>query len=722
MKKGLLELRRAAVAVLAAAAMVLPASVIPSAAADEKSAVLYVSPSGDDSAAGTEVAPLRTLEGARSAVRALRSSGDPAGITVYLREGVYRLSETFRLTAEDSGTESCPITYAAYNGESVTVTGGATLDASKFTAPSDEIKARLQGEKAKENVLAYDLAADGIDTSAIETTQGGSHIDSRLYIGGERIWPGRFPNYVVRDSSYMYFDSPSGSTFVDVDNRVKNWKTLDGAQMYGMFGIDWVESYGKVASYNEQSNTITVSGGGNLLKSGRYFFFNVLEEVDTAGEYYLDSAAGMLYLYPTENYRSEPIRYAICRSYVIDADVDYYTFDGLTIECGADSLMRLTGDRNTVSNSVLRDCSDTGISFTGDGNVIYNNEISCIGGGGIVGEMSNTAEMIHSQTLIDNNLIHDYADLHRVYNGAINIGAVSPGHDGGFGLTVTHNEIYNGPHLAISYLSRDSLFEYNYIHNVCYEAGDAGAIYDGTWISNGMVFRNNIVKDINSSYSRSSKIEYYLNPNGYYCDDTGGGKQVYSNLFINIDGNAICTSGPDNDIHDNIIIDADKAAKGASSIRADSRNYYKLPGSDDGWENVTVYDPAKPNGLWIWFYLPSFNPSFGTEKWAFSYPWTSLIKTTNVYDVNDRFVPYAYGDSKIRQNALCPGTANVGATKTFTRIADLRDNVAYELVSDFGFVDYDGGDYRIADDAKLYEKLPGFKPCDAANVGRRTAD
>ena len=90
--------------------------------------------------------------------------------------------------------------------------------------------------------------------------------------------------------------------------------------------------------------------------------------------------------------------------------------------------------------------------------------------------------------------------------------------------------------------------------------------------------------------------------------------------------------------------------------------------------------------------------------------------------MNDRFVPYAYGDSKIRQNALCPGTANVGASKTFTRIADLRDNVAYELVSDFGFVDYDGGDYRIADDAKLYEKLPGFKPCDAANVGRRTAD
>ena len=58
-----------------------------------------------------------------------------------------------------------------------------------------------------------------------------------------------------------------------------------------------------------------------------------------------------------------------------------------------------------------------------------------------------------------------------------------------------------------------------------------------------MVFRNNIIKDIHSSYSRDSRIESFLNPLGYYCDDSGAGKHVYSNLFINIDGAAIATSG-----------------------------------------------------------------------------------------------------------------------------------------------------------------------------------
>ena len=64
--------------------------------------VLYVSPSGDDSAVGTLSAPLRTLEGARDAVRELRRDGDPeGGITVYLREGVYYQPQTLELTEED---------------------------------------------------------------------------------------------------------------------------------------------------------------------------------------------------------------------------------------------------------------------------------------------------------------------------------------------------------------------------------------------------------------------------------------------------------------------------------------------------------------------------------------------------------------------------------------------------------------------------------------------
>lgn len=725
MKNRVNKIRRTAAVLLAIASMALPMSSIPSAAAEAEGIELYVSTTGDDTASGTISDPLRSLEGARNAIRELRKSGDPeGGITVWLREGVYRQENTLIFSSADSGTEDCPITYAAYNGESVTVTGGVTLDPDKFTVPGDDIKARLQTERAKNNVLAYDLGAEDVNCSPIDTTQGGAvRVDSRLYYDGVRGWTGRYPNYVHGDSCFRYFAEPSGNTFLDLDNKVKNWapESIEGARMYGMFGIDWVDSYAVIVDYNASTDRITIEGNASPAKSGRYFFYNVLEEVDAVGEYYLDAETGMLYFYAPANYESIPLRFATCRGNVIDANVSYYTFDGLTIECGVDSIINFTGDNNTVQNCTVRDSSESGISFTGDGNVVYNNEICYIGAAGITGKMTNSIEMKHSKTLIDNNAIHDFAEIHRVYNGAINIGEVRPGSDGGYGVTVSHNEMYYGPHLAISYLSRDSLFEYNYIHNVCYEAGDAGAIYDGTWLSNGMVFRNNIIKDINSVNTSYPQYAIYLNPLGYYCDDSGAGKHVYSNLFINIDGPAIATSGQDNNIHDNIIIAADKGNSGARAISADSRNYYKLPNNSvSGWEDIAVFKSDTLHGLWQWLMHPGFNPAYGTEKWAYSYPWTMLLKTTNVYDQNDRFVSYAYGDSKVRQNALYPSSANVGATGEFQAHVEIRDNVALDEIADFGFVNYSGGDYRISENSRLYRALPGFKPCDAANVGRIT--
>jgi hypothetical protein len=40
------------------------------------------------------------------------------------------------------------------------------------------------------------------------------------------------------------------------------------------------------------------SAAYGILQGQRYFYFNVLEELDVAGEYYLDRANGMLYFWP----------------------------------------------------------------------------------------------------------------------------------------------------------------------------------------------------------------------------------------------------------------------------------------------------------------------------------------------------------------------------------------------------------------------------------------
>ncbi|WBO62104.1 right-handed parallel beta-helix repeat-containing protein [Streptomyces camelliae] len=71
--------------------------------------VLYVSPSGTDSAAGTQSAPT-TLT---SAISRIASGG-----TIYLRGGTYTYSSTVTIPAGSNGTSSARTTLSAYPGES----------------------------------------------------------------------------------------------------------------------------------------------------------------------------------------------------------------------------------------------------------------------------------------------------------------------------------------------------------------------------------------------------------------------------------------------------------------------------------------------------------------------------------------------------------------------------------------------------------------------------
>ncbi|MBP0986993.1 MAG: carbohydrate-binding protein, partial [Oscillospiraceae bacterium] len=86
----------------AAAALSATADFSLKTAAASPGAELFVSPDGDDSNAGTIDAPLKTLAGARDAVRKINGSvsGD---IVVNFRGGTYRQTEPVKFDTKDSG-------------------------------------------------------------------------------------------------------------------------------------------------------------------------------------------------------------------------------------------------------------------------------------------------------------------------------------------------------------------------------------------------------------------------------------------------------------------------------------------------------------------------------------------------------------------------------------------------------------------------------------------
>ena len=148
----------------------LAAVAMATAAAAAGEVVLYVSPDGDDAAAGSREAPLATPAGARDAIRALRKRRalPPGGVKVRFRGGRYALAEPLVLGRADSGTADAPIVYEAA-GERPVLSGGR----------------RITGwRRARGNLWAADLPA----------VKAGRWHFRQLFADGRRLTRARTPN------------------------------------------------------------------------------------------------------------------------------------------------------------------------------------------------------------------------------------------------------------------------------------------------------------------------------------------------------------------------------------------------------------------------------------------------------------------------------------------------------------------------------------------------
>ena len=92
---------------------------------------------------------------------------DGQSVTVTLRGGVYRPSETLVLTPEDSGTVDAPVLWQASPGQEVVISGGTLLN--------------LRWEPFRNGIFKAAVPAD------FESDQ--------LFVNGERQHMARYPNF-----------------------------------------------------------------------------------------------------------------------------------------------------------------------------------------------------------------------------------------------------------------------------------------------------------------------------------------------------------------------------------------------------------------------------------------------------------------------------------------------------------------------------------------------
>lgn len=657
-------------------------------------AVFYVKAGATDGD-GTAAKPYGTIAEAQHAIEQACEKGDipeDYDINLIFLGGDYYQTSTLVLSSEKLGGRA--VRYIAAAGTKVRIIGGAVLDNSKLGGADDLAKEAIKDAAAKAAVVTYDLAAEGYDYT---------NDAFAIYEDGARGIEARYPNKFASCGLMVNFKDTGSSGglyyFADKDGIVSSWKNAEGVKVEGGFQIDWSTDHGVIQKV--ESGRVYMTATNPPGENGTYYFSDVLDEMDVPGEYHIDKSTGILYLYPTSDAATTRILVPICRDALIKISGDGITLDGITVEGGLGNGIEIEGNNCAVRNCTVRCFRGAGINGKGNNLVVYNNEVTQLGKTGICLGGGDGATMQHSGNIIDNNSVHDYALVDTVYNAGI-------GADG-YGCTVTHNEIYNAPHNAINYTASAMVMEYNYIHDVCQNANDAGAIYDGGWGST-TIFRNNIVKDVKNIYKAEvmGRVQSLGSPNGYYSDDGGSQKTVDSNLFINISGNALAFGGGrDNTLTNNIIVDG--------SIGYDDRVYYKVKNqANAGWATTQTQFPGGP----LWKDLLS-KEAYGSEEWAMIYPLTAVIESSNVVDYQSRYIGKSFGGANLRQNVLYPSTRSFDIQPNAKRLVDIRDNYTTSRLSDLGFVDFDNGDYRIKSDAPIYMALPGLVPCDAANVGRR---
>ncbi len=561
---------------------------------------LYVSPTGSDANPGTLEEPFATLERARDQIRDLKQRENaPAGvITVWLRGGDYFRTNALELSAADSGTERTPIVWRAYPNEAVRLLGGRKL--SGFGPVTDRAILNRLSPKARGHVLELKLRALGIrDFGQMKSRGFGrptttSHCE--LFCGGKPMtlarWPNAghwariagFPKENARGDEHGGQLGKLQNGFYYSGDRPRRWQPSEDIWVHGYWAYDWANSYERVASIDLKRRLIKTAppyGIYGFRKGQRFYFLNVLEELDQPGEWYLDHKSGILYFWPPdgvdlsaaaekdgavgrspsttgrEERQNEVLLSLLAQPFLRLRDVSHVTFRGLTMEATrANAVEVYGGATNLITDCVIRNIGDYGVKIEGGtGSGVRGCGIFDTGDGGV------SLRGGDRQTLTPGG--HFVADCHFARQGRWSKCYVPAVLLSGVGLLVSHNVIHDHPHCAILFSGNNQVIEYNEIYRVALETGDVGAIYTGRdYTFRGNVIRYNYIHDTGGVGMGSM---------GVYMDDCVSGTEIYGNVFYKVQRAVFLGGGRDHRVLNNIFVDCNYA------VELDGRGLDKSP-------------------------------------------------------------------------------------------------------------------------------------------------
>ncbi len=661
-----------------AAAALSPFSAFAAAENQPQTLELFVATDGDNKNGGTLEKPLATVQAAVKKAEEEKRKNSDLQITISIRGGNYFLNEGIKINSILSGTEEAPFVIQGYNGEEVNLRGSKQINPKDFKPCKNEEVLKRIPEKARQYIGEYDLSqiiSGGMDTFEYPFAFGSNASYYSLLVNESDQTLARWPN---DGFSHVQQVVNKWNFFVEPENA-QRWVNAESAVIAGYFGVQYLKEYEAVNQIAADGNILMRTNAYYGIKVGdRYYIFNLLEELDSPGEYYIDRATQKLYFYPPYTITNAFMEMPILKEAMLTAkNIKNFTIKNVNFKASRGNGIDVSGAQNfTLDGCKLENIGDKALNATGNMKAkIINNDFFHIGGRCIELEGGNRQTLVSSENLVENNHFFNFAKIWASNNPAINLQGV--------GTTIQHNIFHESSSQAIWFSGNDHKFLYNEMYNLVKEVSDAGAIYAGRdYISRGTEIAYNYIHDIDTSADKSGSI--YVA--GVYLDDLFSGTNVHHNVLARCHLGVMIGGGRDNKFDNNLIIDCENA------MFMDARGV--------GWG---AYH-AKPGGQ---AYSTIFWVQYNQPPWSKKYP-----ELASIFDHGSLGLPY---NNSIQNNLMYNYQVNMIASEMVT-YGTVKNNTEMKDKPEI-FKDYADNNFEIAENAELLKTSPELAHIDMSKVG-----
>lgn len=554
-------------------------------------AEIYISPKGSDSKGdGSKTAPYASL--AQACERAKQLKQTSVSSEIIALEGDYFFKsdkDTIKLNDSLSGSSATPL---KIRGEGkVNFIGGVRIPWNDLKLVTDRAVLNKLPKEVSGKLFSIDLKKYGISDCGKMGTRGfgvrNPYPGMEVFFSDMELVLARYPNSGAMnwkktiDAGYKTSSEEKdkngekrGGTIEYSDSRHDRWANCEDVWLSGIFHYGWAYNCVKVKKINPEKKQLVIETAlpygvreHNFLELNAYFAYNLLEEIDSAGEYYIDRKNCVFYVMLDK--RPSAGAYfdfsVINDSFVNAENAKYIEISNINFENTRGNALRFTNcSFVNVNNCNFKNLGWNAVSFDrtpisardnqnppllSHHNTIENCSAVNTGQGGFSMNVGECINLQNGNGRIYNCYVSDNSRIGRSYCAGIQINGV--------GITVSHCRITNQTHMGIAHGGNDHIVEYNYFDKCATEFDDMGAFYTGRNQANcGNIIRYNFFAQITPKKDEAMMC-------GVYIDDGSGRFLIEKNIFCRVGnpgknnhfGTVFFHGGDGNIVKDNIFVD-----------------------------------------------------------------------------------------------------------------------------------------------------------------------